>query len=378
MPEVTACGLCSCPELVPILDLGEQPLAERYGTDERYPLALLECGNCTLIQLSYIADPREVFPKDHPYATGNTKALREHFARLASDLSACLSPGDLVVDIGTSDGTFLDELRELLDDEVRLLGVEPTNQVRKCLDIGIPAVQAFFTAELARAILADHGPAKVILAANVMAHVPDLHNFAAGVARLLADDGMFIAEVHDVNSILDGLQLDAAYHEHTFYHSITTVSRLLGDHGLVVADVEKTGTHGGSFRVTARRQRTRDLQWRALEAAATLREKVSLAALEGPVYGIGATTRATPLIHYAGIAPYLSCVAEVPGSEKIGLTIPATSILIVDEAKLIADQPPLAVLFSWHLADSIVPALRSKGYKGRILVPLPEPKVLHA
>jgi hypothetical protein len=181
-----------------------------------------------------------------------------------------------------------------------------------------------------------------------------------------------------VASVLDGLQIDTVYAEHARYYSVTSLSRLLQMHGLVVADVEKIGTHGGSFRVTARRQRTKDLQWRALEMAATLREKVSLAFTEGPVYGIGATTRATPLIHYTGIAPYLSCVAEVPGSDKIGLTMPGTSIPVVDEAKLIADQPPFALLLSWHLAADIVPLLRAKGYQGKFIVPLPAPKVINA
>jgi hypothetical protein len=372
--DVTACGLCGCPELAPILDMGMQPLAERYGTDERYPLVLLECGNCTLVQLSYIADPREVFPPGHTYATGNTKALREHYSSLAARLSASLTRPDLVVDIGCNDGTLLSYFPAGL---VRV-GFEPTRQAEKAEARGLEVWQEFFTAAAARRLRAELGAAQLVTACNVLAHVPGPHDAVAGIAHLLADDGVLVTENHDVHSVLDGLQIDTVYAEHNFYWSVTTLSRLLGDHGLVVTDVEKTGTHGGSFRVTARRQRTKDLQWRALEAAATLREKVSLAATEGPVYGIGATTRATPLIHYAGIAPYLSCVCEVPGSEKIGLTMPGTAIPVVDEAKLIADQPALAVLFSWHLADSIVPALRSKGYKGRILIPLPEPRVLHA
>jgi hypothetical protein len=147
-------------------------------------------------------------------------------------------------------------------------------------------------------------------------------------------------------------------------------------HGLVVTDVEKIPTHGGSFRVYARRQRTADLAARAEAAGKALRAMLDGFAQQGPVYGIGATTRATPLIHYAGIQDFLACVCEVPGSAKIGLTMPATGIPVVDEAKLIADQPPAALLLSWHLADSIVPALRARGYQGAFIVPLPEPAVL--
>lgn len=373
--QVTHCGLCGSWDLKPVLDMGSQPLPERHDSDERYPLALLECQGCSLVQLSCIPPPREAFPEGHAYATGNTKALCEHFARLAARLRPLLGPGDLIADIGANDGTLLEAVREETAGEARLLGVEPTGQADKAEAAGIPVYRGFFTALAGRMIAGQYGPAKVITACNVLAHVPDLHDFMAGVARLLADDGVLVAEVHDVASVLDGLQVDAVYGEHTFYHSITTMSRLLQMHGLVVADVEKIGTHGGSFRVWARRQHTGNLEARAQAAAKALRVMLDGFAQLGPVYGIGATTRATPLIHYAGIADYLACVCEVPGSDKIGLTMPGTSIPVVDEAKLIADQPPSALLLSWHIAGSVVPKLRAAGYAGTFLVPLPEPGV---
>jgi hypothetical protein len=175
------------------------------------------------------------------------------------------------------------------------------------------------------------------------------------------------------------LQIDTVYHEHARYYSVTSLSRLLQMHGLVITGVEKIPVHGGSFRVTARRQKTRDLSWRAKALRGDLLRLLEIASEDGAIYGIGATTRATPLIHYAApMASYIACVCEVPGSGKIGKTMPGTDIPIVDEAKLVADQPPYALLFAWHLADSIVPALRAKGYAGRFIVPLPEPRVLDA
>ena len=374
---VSKCGLCGSWDLKPILDMGEQPLPERYDDDTRYPLALLECGDCTLVQLSYIAPPREVFALDHSYASGNTRALREHFASLAAECLSLAGPEDLIADLGCNDGTFLAAVRRQ-QPRIRVLGVEPTGQADRAAAKGIEVCKEFFGAGTARRLRSVSGPAKVITACNVMAHVPDLHDFTAGVVRLLADDGVLIAEVHDVASVLDGLQVDTVYHEHLYYHSVSTMARLLAAHGLVVTDVKKIPTHGGSFRVYARRQKTRDLSWRAKAAAKALRALLDGAAQEGLIYGVGATTRATPLIHYAGIADYLSCVVEVPGSDKIGRDMPGTKIPVIDEAELIANQPPWALLFAWHLADSIVPALRAKGYKGRFIVPLPEPRVLDA
>ena len=372
--QVTKCGICGSFDLKPILDMGEQPLPERHDSSQAYPLALLECNACTLVQLSYIPPPREVFPPGHTYATGNTRALRDHFAHLAAECLSLAGPEDLIADLGCNDGTFLAAVRRQ-QPRIHLIGVEPTGQADKCKRKGVPVWREFFTARLARDMRKTYGPAKVVAACNVLAHVPDPHDFMAGVMRLLADDGVFVTENHDVNAVLDGLQIDTVYHEHLRYYSVSSLSRLMSMHGLVVTDVEKIPAHGGSFRVHARRQKTRDLSWRAKAAARQLRELLEGFARQGPVYGIGATTRAAPLIHYADIAGYLECVCEVAGSDKIGTTIPGTEIPVVDEAKLVADQPPAALLLSWHIAGSIVPALRKKGYEGKFIVPLPEPGV---
>jgi hypothetical protein len=142
-----------------------------------------------------------------------------------------------------------------------------------------------------------------------------------------------------------------------------------------VAGVEPVPTHGGSLRVTARKTRG-SLRDRSRDAMYRLRNLLAQAAARGAVYGIGAATRATPLIHYADIAGFIDCVCEVSTSEKIGTCMPGTSIPVVDEAKLVADQPPHALLFSWHIADSLVPKLREMGYRGRLIVPLPEPRII--
>jgi hypothetical protein len=248
-------------------------------------------------------------------------------------------------------------------------------QAQKCAARGIPTWQRFFTAEVGREIRQQHGPAAIITSCNVLAHCPDARDFLEGVLALLDDDGTFVVETHDWISIANGLQVDAIYLEHLRYYSIASLSFLLAQHGLLVREVEHIPTHGGSLRVFAVRERPH-LAVRAQQAAFDLHMLMEDAVCDGPVYGIGATTRATPLIHYAGIGKYLTCVVEVPGSEKIGQRIPATDIPIVDEARLIADQPHAALLLSWHLAASIVPALRAKGYRGRIAVPLPEARFL--
>lgn len=365
---ITNCQLCSSEHLAAILDLGSQPLAER-DDGKRYPLGLLECGSCGLVQLSYAVDRREVFPPDHPYATGNTRAMRLHFEGLADQAAARLHGNDLIIDIGANDGTFLDAVRHRTGAS-RLLAIEPTNQARGCRAKVIPVEQAFFTSDLARAVAYSVGKARVITACNVLAHVDDPHDFAEGVALMLADGGTFITENHDAAAVIDGLQIDTVYHEHLRFWTPATLGRLLEQHGFLVTRTENIATHGGSFRTYAK-LRPRNLQSRAETARDQLCRLMEIASESGPVWGIGAATRATGLIHFAGLDRWIHHVAEVPGSDKIGTCMPGTEIRVADESEMIKAQPPHAVLFAWHVADDIVPKLRAAGYEGRIILPLP-------
>jgi hypothetical protein len=375
MTEVGACGICGSIDLVTLLDMGNQPLAERFDDNRVYPLVLLQCKECQLVQLSHIVDQQVMFPENHPYTTGTNASMRKHFRELAMELvEEVVQPGDRVVDIGANDGTFLSALSG--GKWLKLIAVEPTGQARKCRELGFATYQDFFTAGLARKIARTWGKAKAVTACNVLAHVPSPHDFVAGVAELLADDGEFITESHDFASISDGLQIDTIYHEHLRYYTVASLSRLLAMHGLEVTRSEKIHTYGGSFRVRARKARG-GLQDRARAAASDLRRLLFILDQDGnSIYGISAATRATPLIHFARIAPFIDRVCEHPHSEKIGSLMPGTQIPVVDEAMLVQDQPDYAVLFSYHLADVIIPKLRQLGYKGKIIIPLPEPVII--
>jgi hypothetical protein len=286
-----------------------------------------------------------------------------------------IAPGDLVVDIGGNDGTMLAGLRKA-DPEARLLLIEPTDQAKKCPDDQIAVEQDYFTAALAAEIrYHGFGPAKVIVTSNTFGHVPDPVDFLAGVTELLADDGTFIIDNQDWLSVVNGLQVDTIYHEHLRYYTPLSLSYLLEHHGLAIETLSRLDMHGGSFRAVVRRVRP-DLRQRAWRAKGWIRSLVSGAAEDGPVYAVGAPTRATPLVNWTGIGKYLTCACEIAGSGKIGACIPGTLVPVVDEQKLFDDQPPYALLLAWDLADMLVPLLRKKGYKGKILVPLPEPRVL--
>jgi spermidine synthase len=357
--------------------MGEQPLPQAMpgkDTSRRYPLRLVRCGRCTLVQLDYIVLEKERFPADYPYITGNTGALRDHFAEQARAVSDLVMPGDLVIDIGGNDGTMLRALRKI-DPEPRLMLIEPTDQAKRCDDTSIKVVQAYFTDRLAAEIAEEHGVAKVITASNVFGHVGDPHDFLDGVEELLAPDGTLIIDNQDWHNVVQDLQIDTIYHEHLRYFSPASLSWLLAQHGLLVVSWNRIGMHGGSFRVVARWEKA-DLEERAGYLALALNKILERAAEDGPVYAVTAPTRATPLINYANIARYLTCACEIAGSEKIGAVIPGTDVPIVDEERLFTDQPPHALILAWDIAGGLIPVLRKRGYTGTFIVPLPEPRIV--
>jgi hypothetical protein len=375
---ITHCGLCGGNALETVLSLGESPptcrmvpVGEDTSFEQSHPLELLRCAGCTLVQLSTIVDPSDVFPPDYPYSSGNSRGLHANFADLAREAThwAGLTSSDLVVDIGANDGTLLSKFH------CRTVGVEPTGQARR---IRGPAYQEFFTQAVARRIRDEHGPARVVTACNVLAHVEDIDDVMEGIRLLLADGGLLIAENHDLRSVVDG-QWDTVYHEHLRFYSPYTFHLLLAKHGMTGRVWQDIPTHGGSFRVFAgkgaRGQRPalphHDFARVAREAEAT-RSAIREAVAAGGTVGIGATARATTIINYCGLdVGDLEYVCEVPGSDKIGHYIPGTRIPVVNEERLFDEQPDRAVLFSWHLADSIVPKLRERGYDGEIILPLP-------
>jgi SAM-dependent methyltransferase len=367
------CGLCASDRLRSVLQVGSSPptcamwpVGTRHAGESHHPLELLRCEDCTLVQLSVVVDPVEVFPPDYPYQSGNSRALHDNFEDLARQVGP-LPPDALVVDIGANDGTLLSKF-----DGCRTVGVEPTGQATR---IKGPAYRAFFTHHLAQRILLEHGPADVITACNVLAHVPDIGEVMKGINTLLDKDGILVAENHDLASVVAG-QWDTVYHEHLRFYDPYSFHQLLDRHALHSHQWQAIPTHGGSFRAVASRGRRgwpppkREYDFdRLARRMAESRGHIRRAARG--VCGIGATARATTIINYCGLdVEDVECVCEVAGSDKIGRYIPGTRIPVVDESRLVDEQQD-SMLFSWHLKDVIVPKLRERGYTGRITVPLP-------
>jgi hypothetical protein len=405
---VECCQVCGHAPLTKVLSLGYMPpvnqmvaIGEVPRQQPRFPTNLLHCPKCDLVQLGLVVDPVIIFPPDYPYTSGTTKLLRDNFTELYREASAMLKlgPRDLVIDIGSNDGTLLANFK---DGGHRVLGIEPTEVGAIAVRRGIPTLADYFTPALAREVKREHGPARVVTAANCFAHIEDIHSVVEGILDLLAADGVFISESHYVIALIDKLQYDTIYHEHLRYYSLSSLAQLLQMHGLEVFHARPIPSHGGSIRVYAARPGAQAVR----ESVAKLRAgeprgEAMLARLKGfgeavmlsklrllamirdlkeqgaRICGISAPSRASTLVNYLGLdAAIIDYVCEIAGSLKIGKYMPGTSIPVVEEARLFADQPECAIIFSWHIADELAPKLRANGYRGKLVTPLPVPREL--
>ena len=400
---IDECQSCKSKNIVNFLSLGKVPIAnEIYSFNLKkfkqisYPLDLFFCKNCNLIQLGYEVDPQIVFPKNFPYTSSSTKALRDNFEKLSKKCRQKfkLNKKHLVVDIGSNDGNLLSFFKNYC----KVLGVTPENIGKIAIKKGIPTIIDFFNRKIAKKILRENGKAKLVTSTNTFAHVPDVNGFVKAVSNILDEKGIFITESHYFLDLQKTFQYDTIYHEHLRYYSLKNLQYIFKNNNLEIFDVEKIDTHGGSIRVFACNKNTYSIKNsvnKMIENEKYINlEKLKLFSLEvenkknklfelikdlnlkKKIFGIGAAARASTLINYVGLNNYIHKVLEVKGSKKIGFYMSGTKIPICDEEILYTEKPDYLVLLSWHISDIIIPKLRQKNFKGKFIIPLPEPKIL--
>lgn len=405
---VECCQICGSDRLDDVLSLGYMPPVNQMvpiGQVPRqqpwFPTNLLHCRQCDLVQLGLAVDPVIIFPPEYPYTSGTTKLLRDNFADLYAESSRLLGleADDLVIDIGSNDGTLISNFQK---GGHRILGIEPTDVSKIANERGIPTIQRYFGLDTAREVKAEHGPASLVTAANCFAHIEDVHAIVDGIVEMLSDKGVFISESHYLIPLLDTLQYDTVYHEHLRYYSLASLKHLLEMHDLEVFHARPIPSHGGSIRVYAARKGTQKVQDSVAKMLAAeprgaamaerlvrFRHDVVLSKLRlmamlrdlkekgARIAGISAPSRASTMVNYVGLDEgIIDYVVEIAGSLKIGKCMPGTGIPVVDEARLFEDQPDAALIFSWHIADELAPKLRAKGFRGQLITPLPVPRSL--
>lgn len=410
---VTRCQICGNHDMALVLDLGHQPLCDSLLTKEqllapetRYPLRLYRCPRCCLTQLDYLVAGETVYHAEYPYRSGITKELAVYQRAFCDSIvnKVSLPEGSLCVDIGSNDGTLL---TGFVANRMRALGVEPTNIAHIAREEnGINTIQSFFTEELALEIRKEHGAAKVITATNVFAHMGPLGEVVRGVNALLDEkDGIFISESHYLLDVIKKTQYDTIYHEHIRTYSLLSLVTLFRQYDMDVFSVERADRYGGNIRVYVCRRGARPVE---ASVPALLKEEFDFGLHEEAPYqafrdrvyqsrddlmtlayqarqsgrlfvGNSCPGRCVTLLNFCGITPDLMpYIAEQPTSLKLGMYAPGLGIPIVNNQRLIDDQPDDVVLLAWHYAEPIAQQLRARGLKSRFILPLPETGVYEA
>ncbi|MDA2918680.1 class I SAM-dependent methyltransferase [Desulfobacterota bacterium AH_259_B03_O07] len=406
---IEACQVCGSTDLRSVLFLGYLPpvntmrlIGSLHDQETWFPAQMLYCPECHLVQLGYAVDPKILFPPEYPYTSGSTRILRENFADLYHEICEIvgISKDDLIIDIGSNDGTLLSNF---VQGEHRVVGIEPSLTAKIAEDRGIPTLMTFFDNESVDRVRNEYGQPKIVTATNVFAHIHKVHQVMTNIEQLVGEQGVFISESHYLRDVIETLQYDTIYHEHLRYYSLTSLKYLLHAHGFRVFYVKRIPTHGGSIRVYASKSDDYSVDpavdgilreetvagltsdaWIGEFRERVVRSKIGLYKLVArlkrehvQIYGIGAPSRASTLINYVGLDDgILQCVLEIQGSKKLGKYIPGRRIPVLEESKLYADQPPFVLLLSWHIASELCPNLKRRGYQGDFIVPLPKPHII--
>jgi nucleoside-diphosphate-sugar epimerase len=402
------CQICGNKELELVIDLGSQPLGDKLESinskkeDEiaiaSYPLAQVYCNNCSLNQLNYICPSHILFGDDYSYKTGVTNELVEYQAGMAKELvnELNLTQKDLVCDLGSNDGTLL---KGFLKQNVKVIGVEPTDIADLANDDGINTLRMPFGEYAANGVVSKVGKVSLATATNVFAHVQKLGDFIRGLDILLKDDGWFCFENHYLFEIIDKLQYDTIYHEHLRSLSVSAVVNLFSQYKFTVMKVEKTTRYGGNMRVMVQKGKHERVNNSVEEFIKLEREmglftyakyqqfrdgviatKIDLLNFllkikkeNKKIAGYSLPARAITLINYVGIDnDLLPYVVEQRSSLKLNRFIPGTKIPVISNECLEENKPDYLLVFAWHLKDEIIYHLRERGIKGICIFPLPE------
>lgn len=407
--HIARCQICNSNQLHTILDLGFQPLCDSLLTKEmlnqsekNYPLRMIWCQKCTGVQIDYCVDGTEVYHPDYPYRSGITKELAEYQEKIGSSLikKYNLNKKDLVIDIGSNDGTLLTGFKK---GGVRVLGVEPTNIAKMARKKGIPTVQSFFDIKEAKKIKSKYGPASVMTATNMFAHMQTIGEVIMGIHHLLKEDGVFVSETHYLLDVIQGGQFDTVYHEHLRTYSLHSLIALFKPYDFTVTDVERGDRYGGNLRVHVTKGKRKPVSpavtellkveekagLNKLETYQKFAQRVAKARLEfmeflikakkagKHIVGNSCPGRCSTLLNYYGVdtelIPYL---AEQPSSLKLGMYLPGKHIPVVKNQILIDEQPDYVILMAWHYAKPIMEQLKARGLKSDFVLPLPDFKIV--
>jgi hypothetical protein len=406
----TCCRLCGSDTLVTFVDLGATPPCELFLTTDQldqpektYPLHARVCSRCLLVQLPPLITPEATFT-DYAYFSSYSSSWVRHAERFVEDTAAWLGldSSSFVVEVASNDGYLL---QHLVRRWVRCLGIEPSVNVGQAARArGVPTLTAFLTPDTAAQVRAEHGPADLVVANNVYAHIPDVVGFTQGLRTLVAEDGWVSIEVQHLLTLMRSNQFDTIYHEHFQYYTVLTAQRALASGGLALVDVELLPTHGGSIRLWARPAEvagppsSRVTEVLEAEKAAGLDSVDGHAGFAGSVaqvradllsfllqaraegktvVGYGAPGKGNTLLNYCGIRTDLLAYTVDRNPYKHGRYTPGVRIPIHAPERIAEDRPDYVVVLPWNLRTELCEQLAYVGeWGGQLVFPIPTLEVV--
>jgi hypothetical protein len=406
-----SCRFCGAALSHTFVDLGSSPLCQTQiapsdlnKMEPFYPLHVLVCDRCFLVQLDEYVAPDTIFSAEYPYFSSYSSSWVTHSRDYAEHMQAeyGVGPQSFVVEIASNDGYLL---QHFVRKGVPCLGVEPSAGVAQAaVTKGVPTVVRFFGTDTAEELVAERGKADLVIGNNVLAHVPRLNDFVNGLRVMLADDGVITLEFPHLLRLMQLNQFDTIYHEHFSYFSFTVVDRLFAHHGLVIFDVAELPTHGGSLRIYAAHReagrahskrvldllererrigvetlelyagfetRVRETKWKLLEFMIDARRRGR------SIVGYGAPGKGNTLLNYCGIRRDLLEYTVDRNPHKQGTYTPGTRIPILDPSHIDKTRPDFILILPWNLKDEIVASMSHvREWGARFVVPIPEVEVL--
>jgi SAM-dependent methyltransferase len=402
------CRSCGANDLHLVLDLGETPVANALlraealaESEGRFPLAILFCEACSLLQISETIPPTVIFDRDYPYFSSTSPALVRHAQDNVDGLivSRRLGPDSFVMEIASNDGYLL---KRFVERGIPALGIDPAEgPVAAARAIGVPTLEGFFSRELAEGIARENGRADVVIANNVLAHVPTINDFVAGIALALKPDGVAVFEFPYVINMIDACEFDTIYHEHVFYFSLTALTHLFRRHDLFLNDAVELAVHGGSLRLFVSR---RDIQTPTLlrlieverergvdrmnfyrgfaERVESLRRSLAgmlqnLKAEGKRIAAYGAAAKGATLLNFIKLEPGVLEYVVDRNPHKQGKYMPGQRLAIRAPEVLASDRPDYTLLLVWNFAEEVM--RDQKAYVeqgGRFIVPIPHPCIV--
>jgi SAM-dependent methyltransferase len=405
-----ACRFCGAALTVSVANLGMTPLANSFlqpdqldAAEPFMPLNAYVCGACLLVQLGHFEAPERIF-SSYAYFSSFSESWLQHAERYVEAMCARLALGrqSCVIEIASNDGYLLQYFHGR---GIPVLGIEPAaNVAQAALERGIPTEVRFFGTEAARDLVARGYRPDLIAANNVLAHVPAINDFVAGLKLLLAPHGVLTIEVPHLLNLIAQAQFDTIYHEHFYYFSLLAARAVLARHGLCVFDLEELPTHGGSLRLFVRHEESDGPAIAAGVGALLEREraagldrietyeafarrivaaKVSLlqffveAQRAGKtVLGYGAPAKGNTLLNYCGIGPELLPCTVDRSPHKQGLFLPGTHIPVLHPDEIARRRPDYLLILPWNLEREIVEQMQEiRAWGGKFVTPIPEARI---